>query len=68
LISSEHAKGIAWGSDSEQMEEDDEEEEDDDRLFRFEVAKTREDDENVQIRQGFEVHIVLCTERVLPLC
>jgi hypothetical protein len=60
LISPEHARGIAWSDDPEySMEEDEGEGEEDDRLYRFEVAKTKEEDENVQIRQGFEVRTVV---------
>jgi hypothetical protein len=58
LISTEHAKGMAWSNDSEKSMQYN-------RLFRFEVAKTRDEEENVQIRQGFDVRIVICAQSVL---
>jgi len=58
LVSPEHANGIVWSESSVSTAEPDEND-DDDRLFRFEVAKTKEEDENVTVRQGFEVLIYM---------
>jgi hypothetical protein len=56
LISPEHASHIVWSEDD---EEDlvDEDEDDSDRLFSFEVAKTKEQDEDVQASPGFSVSL-----------
>lgn len=60
LISPEHAKGIRWQHDSlappsNSFVDDGEDDDADDRLFRFEVAKTKEQEENVTVRSGFKV-------------
>jgi hypothetical protein len=54
LISEDHAKSMIWSSpvSDDQLSEDDED--DTDRLFTFEVAKTKEQEEGVSVRQGFE--------------
>lgn len=53
LISDEHANALEWGDESEDIasELDDEM----DRMFAFQVSKTNEQEENVIVRQGFEV-------------
>jgi hypothetical protein len=56
LISAEHASHIVWSEDDEE-ELIDEDEDDSDRLFSFEVAKTKEQDEDVQARPGFSVSL-----------
>ena len=45
---------MIWSSpvSDDQLSEDDED--DTDRLFTFEVAKTKEQEEGVSVRQGFE--------------
>ena len=53
LISSEHAKTLVWGDDNE--DDPDQENEESDRFFSFEVATTKEQEENVSARPGFEV-------------
>ncbi|KAH8977864.1 hypothetical protein EDB86DRAFT_3157238 [Lactarius hatsudake] len=64
LLSSEHSKALVWGNDdnNEADEEDgdddggtstDSEQTDSDRFFRFQVAKTKDQEENVVARAGF---------------
>ena len=67
LLSSEHSKALVWGNDDnnqadEEYDDDDEEgtstgseETDSDRFVSFEVAKTKDQEENVAIRAGFLV-------------
>ena len=54
LVSSEDAESIVWddGKDVDAMDVD---EDPSDRLFTFEVAKTKEQEENVTTRCGFQV-------------
>ncbi|KAF8549816.1 hypothetical protein OG21DRAFT_1447416 [Imleria badia] len=54
LISEDHAKAMNWSNSvsDDQLSETDED--DTDRLFTFEVAKTKEQEEGVSVRQGFE--------------
>jgi len=54
LISKVHAESMIWSNTSDdQLSESDED--DTDRLFTFEVAKTKEQEEGVTVRQGFKV-------------
>ena len=55
LISRDHAESMIWSNSisDDQLSESDED--DTDRLFTFEVAKTKEQEEGVSVRQGFEV-------------
>ncbi|KAH8830109.1 hypothetical protein DL96DRAFT_1706949 [Flagelloscypha sp. PMI_526] len=56
LISSEDQASIVWSTGGDQTTNDDEDpDETDDRLFSFEVAKTREEEENVTVRPGFDI-------------
>lgn len=54
LVSSEDAESIVWddGKGDGMMDVD---EDSSDRLFMFEVAKTKEQEENVSTRRGFQV-------------
>ncbi|KAJ7509859.1 hypothetical protein B0H11DRAFT_2270198 [Mycena galericulata] len=54
LISPEHARAIVWNEETEDLPMDIDEESD--RLFTFEVAKTNEQEENVEARPGFTMH------------
>lgn len=54
LISPEHAEAMVWG-DSDNNEDDSDLDDESDRLFTFEVAKTKEQEENVSMRPGFQV-------------
>jgi hypothetical protein len=57
LVAPEHACRIVWKAeeDSSTADVDEEGEDDDDRMFSFEVAKTKEQDEDVQSKPGFVV-------------
>ena len=66
LLSNEHSRAIVWGGndDGAGMEGDnnnsdgastDSEEVDTNRFHRFEVAKTKDQEENVAVRAGFMV-------------
>lgn len=60
LVSSQHAESIVWDEDKDDnfsMDADDEDESD--RLFTFEVTKTKEQEENVSTRPGFQVRSIL---------
>jgi hypothetical protein len=54
MIAPEHASQIVWKTENEpddtEMDEDDS-----DRMFSFEVAKTKEQDEGVIAKTGFNV-------------
>lgn len=54
VMSDEHAQHMIWkeAADEESMEMDEE----GDRFFTFEVAKTNEQEENVTVRPGIELH------------
>lgn len=54
LVSHGDAESIVWHDDKEDDAMDDEEDESD-RLFTFEVEKTKEQEENVTTRPGFQV-------------
>ena len=55
FISEDHAKSVIWSNSvsDDQLSESDED--DTDRLFTFEVAKTKEQEEGISVRPGFEV-------------
>ncbi len=67
LISSDHSRALVWGNgdndkaDEESGDDDDDgtstdsEKTDSDRVFRFQVAKTKDQKENVVVRAGFVV-------------
>ncbi|KIK55622.1 hypothetical protein GYMLUDRAFT_76385 [Collybiopsis luxurians FD-317 M1] len=57
LVSEEHAKAIVWSESPTDQSEDMIEELDDenDRLFTFEVAKTNEQEESVNVRPGIKI-------------
>ncbi|KAG8900671.1 hypothetical protein FRB99_005822, partial [Tulasnella sp. 403] len=60
LISPEHSSALAWKdieseSDSPESDSDDSDDDFHDRFFKFEVAKTNEQEEDVAIREGFKV-------------
>jgi hypothetical protein len=58
LISSEHSKTLCWSHD--EVPKDEEmvtENETSDRMFTFEVTKTRQQEENVVSRPGFNVNV-----------
>ena len=54
LISDDHAKSMLWSNSLNDDQLSDPDEDDTDRLFTFEVAKTKEQEEGVTVRQGFE--------------
>ncbi|KAJ3555967.1 hypothetical protein NM688_g2284 [Phlebia brevispora] len=56
LISDEHANTIVWAEEDDSLDCDEDE---NDRLFTFNVAKTKEQEEGVSMRPGFEVCTVL---------
>ncbi|KAH9171596.1 hypothetical protein EDB89DRAFT_2243400, partial [Lactarius sanguifluus] len=64
LLSSEHSRAIAWGDDGDRADREgddddsdgksiDSEKTDSNRFFHFEVAKTKDQEENVVVREGF---------------
>lgn len=64
LLSREHSKAIAWGEDDDGDDTEGEEDDSDgastdsekaetDRFYHFEVAKTKDQEENVVVREGF---------------
>ncbi|KAH9039442.1 hypothetical protein EDB83DRAFT_2228401 [Lactarius deliciosus] len=64
LLSSEHSRAIAWGDDDDRADREsddddsdgksiDSEKTDSNRFFHFEVAKTKDQEENVVVREGF---------------
>lgn len=58
LISPEHSQALVWNEDEENVEDADEAEdyvERVDRMFTFEVAKTKEEEEGVVPKPGFTV-------------
>lgn len=57
LISDEDASQIVWCSSDQHASQIADENDDDDagRLFTFQVAKTNEQEENVNMREGFTV-------------
>jgi hypothetical protein len=70
LLSSEHSKAIVWnedndGTDKEEDDDDDDsdgastdsEKGDSSRVYHFKVAKTKDQEENVVIREGFQVRL-----------
>jgi hypothetical protein len=59
LISPEHAAKIDWKEEIDAEAPLNEDEEESDRLFTFEVAKTNEQEENVVIRPGFVVSVLM---------
>jgi len=57
LISPEHAEGITWADDNDDYTSTDADIEESDRVFKFEVAKTKEEEENVSVQPGFQVYL-----------
>ena len=68
LLSSEHSRAIAWGDEDDGAEREghgddsdgastDSEEDDLNRFYHFEVAKTKDQEENVVVREGFTVRL-----------
>ncbi|KAI0698512.1 hypothetical protein C8T65DRAFT_697822 [Cerioporus squamosus] len=60
LMSADHANTIVWRQPDETADDDDLEVDESDRMFTFEVLKTKEQEENVSAKMGFEareVHI-----------
>jgi hypothetical protein len=67
LLSSEHSRALVWGNENNEKadEEGDDDDDDDtstdsettdsDRFFRFQVAKTKDQEESVTVRVGFVV-------------
>ena len=66
LLSKEHSKAIAWGEDDDGEDTEGEEDDSDgastdsekaetNRFYHFEVAKTKDQEENVVVREGFLV-------------
>lgn len=67
LLSSVHSKAIVWGGKDGGADTDDDDDDDSDgastdsekadtsRFYRFEVAKTKDQEENVNVRAGFTV-------------
>ncbi|KAF8261846.1 hypothetical protein EI94DRAFT_1705222 [Lactarius quietus] len=78
----EHSKALVWGNEDndkadEECDDDDDEDEDDDastdsentdpdRFISFQVAKTKDQEENVSVRAGFVVNFALLINRALP--
>ncbi|PSR93745.1 hypothetical protein PHLCEN_2v4640 [Hermanssonia centrifuga] len=56
LISEKHANSIVWAEESQDASMDVDTDDESDRLFTFQVAKTHEQEENVQCRTGFKIH------------
>lgn len=54
LISKDHAESMIWSNSINDDQLSEFNEDDTDRLFTFEVAKTKEQEEGVSVRQGFE--------------
>ena len=55
LISDEDAQKIVWNNGADDSNTTAEDDDDTDRLFTFQVAKTNEQEENVNVRPGFIV-------------
>lgn len=65
MLSSEHSRAIAWDNDDDQTDSEgdddsdgastDSEKGDSNRFYHFEVAKTKDQGENVVVREGFMV-------------
>ncbi|KAJ7091563.1 hypothetical protein B0H15DRAFT_836658 [Mycena belliarum] len=69
LISAEHARAIVWNPEAEDVSLEVDEESGSDRLFTFEVAKTNEQDENVEVRPGFTINTpILSVEQLHVEC
>ncbi|KAI0250860.1 hypothetical protein BJV78DRAFT_1282923 [Lactifluus subvellereus] len=56
LLSPEHSSSIVWNDEDGDMESVDMDTGDSDRLFKFEVAKTNEQEEGAIARPGFQMH------------
>ena len=61
LLSSKHAQAIVWGDEVDDLDDTSVESDDDDsdRLYDYTVAKTNEQEENVNARQGFTVRYLM---------
>jgi hypothetical protein len=68
LLSSEHSRAISWGDENDGAEREgngddsdgastDSEKGDFNRFYHFEVAKTKDQEENVVVREGFKVRL-----------
>jgi hypothetical protein len=62
LVDADHASRIVWGTEDEVETmnvdgDDDDDDDDSDRMFSFEVAKTKEQDEDVHSKPGFTVRL-----------
>ncbi|KAH9059756.1 hypothetical protein EDB87DRAFT_1562790 [Lactarius vividus] len=77
LLSREHTRAIAWGegddgADTEGDDDDsddvstDSEKDDSDRFYHFEVAKTKDQEENVVVREGFMMTSPLLVNQAPP--
>jgi hypothetical protein len=55
LLSAEHSASIVWGDEDGDTESVDIDTGDDDRLFTYEVAKRKEQEESAVSRPGFQV-------------
>ncbi|KAI9450269.1 hypothetical protein BJY52DRAFT_196728 [Lactarius psammicola] len=74
LLSSEHSSAIVWSDDDGDEEEDDDsdgaltdsEKSDSNRFYRFEVAKTMDQEENVVVREGFKMTSPLVSQAPPP--
>ncbi|KAE9406917.1 hypothetical protein BT96DRAFT_954710 [Gymnopus androsaceus JB14] len=59
LVSEKHAKAIVWSESSSEDSVDELDDDENDRLFTFEVAKTKEQEESVKSRPGIRMAISL---------
>ncbi|KAH9005511.1 hypothetical protein EDB86DRAFT_2795794, partial [Lactarius hatsudake] len=82
LISNEHSRALVWGNDdndkADEGDDDDDDDDDDDgssadseqtdsdRAYCFEVAKTRDQEENVAVRAGFVMNLHSLANQALP--
>ncbi|KAH9021925.1 hypothetical protein EDB84DRAFT_517274 [Lactarius hengduanensis] len=79
LISNEHSRALIWGNDDNDKadEEGDDDDDDDgssadseqtdsDRVYCFEVAKTKDQEENVAVRAGFVMNLLSLANQAPP--
>ena len=67
LLSSEHSKAIIWSENTDEADKDNDDDDDSDdastdsekgdssRVYHFKVAKTKDQEEKVVVREGFMV-------------